>query len=536
MRNFLSKSKYRNFLMFSVLSVLLFGLFVILILGNNYIKSDNRVTDGYHQIYGIQMTEIEDEDAPQGVVKEYRFVLDDFHTNANCMAFYIVHQYARVYIDGKMVYEYYPVKESNVGNTLGCTWIIVPLVHDDSNKEIIIELTPVYKDILDNEIRFFHGAQYDIFIDILINNIIWFFISLACLSVGVLLICTHIHSKYHHKANNKSLVYLGLVAVLISFWKLFDMDLAPLLFEGNPRLLFYISYISLILVPLPLTKYVDSLLKQRNNNLLSYTYIGYFAVVTLLLILQYFSFFDLRSNISLILSLIVIVIVTLLITVVFKGDFQNVKKDNIKDILPLLLAILSSGGILDIIIYFTTSSTDDLVFTFISFFVYSLIIVVHSLSENDKRNYRDFQTGLYNSNSCKEYLDDNSKVDNCCVMMIDLNGLKYTNDNYGHAAGDRLILDLTEILKKSIPINDFIGRYGGDEFIAIINHCDQGKIDRITESLEYYKNECNEDRMPKLSFAYGYALSSESEGDLSDLLKIADERMYAQKEEHYKNQ
>ena len=42
--------------------------------------------------------------------------------------------------------------------------------------------------------------------------------------------------------------------------------------------------------------------------------------------------------------------------------------------------------------------------------------------------------------------------------------------------------------------------------------------------------------MPKLSFAYGYALSSDYEGTLSDLLKIADEKMYVKKEEHYKNQ
>jgi diguanylate cyclase (GGDEF)-like protein len=331
------------------------------------------------------------------------------------------------------------------------------------------------------------------------------------------------------------LVYLGLVAVLISFWKLFDIDLATLLFEGNPRLLFYVSYVSLIIVPLPLIRYVESLLRHKKCNIIGATFAFYFLIVIILLLLQFFPFFDLRANISLILSLIAIVILSLIFTVVFEGNFNSLKKNNMKDLLPLFLVILSIGGILDIIIYFATKSTDDLVFTFIAFFVYSLIIALYSLSENDKRSYRDFQTGLYNSNSCKEFLDDNPYLPNCGVMMIDLNGLKYTNDHYGHAAGDRLILDLTEILKKSLPMNDFIGRYGGDEFIAVIKNCDQDKIERIKENLEYYQRECNEDRMPKLSFAYGYALSSEHDCKLEDLLKIADEKMYDRKEEYYKN-
>ena len=109
--------------------------------------------------------------------------------------------------------------------------------------------------------------------------------------------------------------------------------------------------------------------------------------------------------------------------------------------------------------------------------------------------------------------------------MFDLNGLKYTNDNYGHAAGDRLIIDLTDVLKKSISVNDFVGRYGGDEFIAVINQCNPEKMNKIVENLERYTHDVNVDRLPKLSFAYGWALSSEHDGDLSELLKIADKNM-----------
>ncbi len=526
MNNFLSKIKYKKFLFLCLLALPLIILLSLLLFNNNYTKSDNRVTDGYHEVHDVKYEKIIDETAPQGVVKRYTMTIDDFHTNANCFAFYVVHHYAKVYIENELVYDFCPSKTTNVGRTLGCDWVIVPIIHDDENKIITVELTPVYFDVVEDEIEFLHGSQYDIFIDILVGDLTWLIIALACLSIGIVLIVGHLRSKYHHRAHDKSFVYLGLIAILISFWKLFDLDLAPLFIKGNPRLLFYISYISLMLAPLPLIKYVQCLFKQKNSFPLKLVFVVYFTTIVVGLCLHLFNVFDIRVNISLLLAIMIVTIISIIIIVMINGEFFSKKQESIKQLLPLFLGVLSIGGILDIIIYFVKGNTDNLAFTFISFFAYSLIIVINSLSENDKKYYRDFQTGLYNSNSCIEHLKEYANLKNCAIMMFDLNGLKYTNDNYGHAAGDRLIIDLTEILKKSIPMNDFIGRYGGDEFIAVIRDCNREKMKRIADNLERYTKDFNQDRMPKLSFAYGWALSNEHEGDLSELLKIADKNMY----------
>ncbi len=531
MKNFISKIKYKKLIGFSIIFIPLLVLFATLILSNNYIRTDNRVTDGYHEIHNITKEIIEDDDAPQGIVKKYTMTIDEFHTNANCLAFRVIHHYAKVYIGGELVHNFSPTNVGEVGDTLGCDWIIVPLVPSDNDKVVVIELTPVYFDVVGDEVEFYHGAQYDIFIDILLKDIVWLLISLACLCVGAVLIIGYLYSRYNHKAHNTSFIYLGLVALLISFWKLFDMNLAPLLFEGNPRLLFYLSYISLMLTPLPFIKYVDCLLKNKNNFAIKLLYVVYFTVVFVALVLQLFNAFDIRQNIALLLCIIVATIIAVVIIVFVDGEFIRKRANgSIKQLLPLFLGVLSFGGVLDIILYFVKESTQGLPFTFTSFFLYSLIVTINSISEGNKRNYRDFQTGLYNSNSCTEFISENSNMKNCAVMMIDLNGLKHTNDTYGHAAGDRLIIDLTTVLKKSIPVDDFIGRYGGDEFIAIISNCNSDRMNRIVDNLEKYKNECNVDRLPALSFAYGWALSNEHVGDLSELLKIADKNMYAHKE------
>ena len=535
MFDFFEKMKYKKVILLSVLLVPLFALFLLLGVNNNYIKSDNRVTDGYHEVH-ITMETLSDNTKPQGVIKKYTMNIEDFHTNANCLAFKVVHHYAQVYIDGELVYDFTPSSVKKVGNTLGCSWIIVPIVHDDKDKIIEVELTPVYFDVVEDEIAFYHGSQYDIFIDILLEEIFWMLISIGCLVVGFILLFGHAHAKRHHRAHNESFAYLGAIAILIACWRLFDMDLAPFLFEGYPRLLFYLSYVSLMIAPLPLIRYIECLLSNKKSCLaLRFLYAVYFTVIIVALILQLLNLVDIRYNISLLLAIMSVVIISIIIISFIEGGFiVNKKNNSIKQMLPVFLGVLSIGCILDIIIYLSQGTTDNLVFTFISFFLYSLIVAVNSLSENDKKYYKDFQTGLYNSNSCTEFIQENANLKNCAIMMFDLDGLKYTNDNYGHAAGDRLILDLTEVLKKSIPIDDFVGRYGGDEFIAVIKNCNPDKLNKIVHNLERNQNEINMDRLPKLSFAYGWALSNEHDGNLSDLMKIADKNMYDHKNEHYK--
>lgn len=57
-------------------------------------------------------------------------------------------------------------------------------------------------------------------------------------------------------------------------------------------------------------------------------------------------------------------------------------------------------------------------------------------------------------------------------MIFDLNDLKYTNDTLGHEAGNQMIKQFAHILSSQLPGMAFVGRYGGDEFLAMIRHCD----------------------------------------------------------------
>lgn len=60
--------------------------------------------------------------------------------------------------------------------------------------------------------------------------------------------------------------------------------------------------------------------------------------------------------------------------------------------------------------------------------------------------------------------------------MFDLNDLKLTNDTYGHVMGDKLIITFANVLKETIGYFNFVGRFGGDEFIAVMYNTSKNDV------------------------------------------------------------
>ena len=69
------------------------------------------------------------------------------------------------------------------------------------------------------------------------------------------------------------------------------------------------------------------------------------------------------------------------------------------------------------------------------------------------------------------------------LIMIDLDDFKRYNDTYGHQAGDQLLWELSDLIKKSIRKSDMIFRYGGDEFAVLVQGCDINMAEHIAQEL-----------------------------------------------------
>ena len=153
--------------------------------------------------------------------------------------------------------------------------------------------------------------------------------------------------------------------------------------------------------------------------------------------------------------------------------------------------------------------------------------------------FTDCLTGLYN----RVYLEFLHKracnKKDCWVsgIMIDLNGFKQINDNYGHAEGDLALCIVADLLRKSFSEYGVVTRYAGDEFVIMLNTTDDQLIQKIIESAKknfVTENEKN-DKPYQLSASMGYAITNLSNETIDDFMNRIDEQMYQDKMKYYEH-
>jgi diguanylate cyclase (GGDEF)-like protein len=149
--------------------------------------------------------------------------------------------------------------------------------------------------------------------------------------------------------------------------------------------------------------------------------------------------------------------------------------------------------------------------------------------------FLDANTGLPNKGKCDSVMSKhgmlNADKEDACVMF-DLNNLKTVNDTLGHRAGDTLILAFARIIRETMPKDVFVGRYGGDEFIAILFDTNENKVKKLLNDVNENVIRFNKtDSDVKISYAVGYQMSHKcSDCTLQTLLGKADQKMYKDKE------
>ena len=119
-----------------------------------------------------------------------------------------------------------------------------------------------------------------------------------------------------------------------------------------------------------------------------------------------------------------------------------------------------------------------------------------------------------------------------CTLVIDMDGLKRINDEYGHSEGDRAIKALADMIIRCCDSGEIAGRVGGDEFYIFAPDYSEIRLNRFIERMKGYTEEYNMANTLdyKFDFSYGSFLTeTDSYGSIEEFLKISDARMYEQK-------
>ena len=151
---------------------------------------------------------------------------------------------------------------------------------------------------------------------------------------------------------------------------------------------------------------------------------------------------------------------------------------------------------------------------------------------------RDGMTGLYNRRFLEEFIDkvaSQVKRDNetYSIMMLDVDYFKSVNDTYGHDIGDKVIIEIGNLLKNSIRTSDLAIRYGGEEFVVMLhNATDEGTLQiakKIHEKFSEITFDVGNGRTMQKTISIGISKFPKDGDTIWKCIKFADTALYVAK-------
>jgi diguanylate cyclase (GGDEF)-like protein len=154
---------------------------------------------------------------------------------------------------------------------------------------------------------------------------------------------------------------------------------------------------------------------------------------------------------------------------------------------------------------------------------------------------RDPTTSLLNHRGMNERLDE--EFSRCrrsgadfSVVMMDMDNFKLFNDTYGHAVGDEVLQMVARVLVKAVRKYDVVGRYGGDEFLALLPDTDADgavvlvrRVQAAVKEGAYFLEKQSQNRVP-IALSYGIATYPSEGGRLAEVMAVADANLYRSKQ------
>lgn len=149
------------------------------------------------------------------------------------------------------------------------------------------------------------------------------------------------------------------------------------------------------------------------------------------------------------------------------------------------------------------------------------------------KSIRDGLTSLYNHQYMNEIMEIKLKEtgitkSNLCLMMMDVDHFKEVNDKYGHLVGDKVLKEIADLILKNTRENDYIGRYGGEEFITMLPDTDMDNALKIAEDIRRDIQNHNYD-MDNLKVTISIGVAHYTGQSLNSLINSADVLLYQAK-------
>jgi len=161
-------------------------------------------------------------------------------------------------------------------------------------------------------------------------------------------------------------------------------------------------------------------------------------------------------------------------------------------------------------------------------------LVKVTTSELERLSTHDVLTSLYNRAEYIKIMDKKIKTaqryqERFGLILIDLDHFKLVNDNYGHNTGDKVLKAVADVLRKNIREDDFVGRWGGEEFIVIANYADANALEKLTKKLQKQMRSISVGPIKKITASFGLTIYNEGDTDEKMFARV-DNALYVAKQ------
>lgn len=526
----------------SVFVIILLGLMgMLLFISSTFSvqKETKRTEVAYMQLADWERSETEETGER---VFTYTIKLPEEMQGRTNLAIYSIHQNLQVFIEDEEVYTLQWVEGRNpFGKTPGIHWNFIGLKEADEGKTVTIRVTSAYQDSAEVVPEFYVGDKEAICKAVIGEEIQYYLIGIAMIILGIILIGFWGYA-YIGMKKGSNLLFLGTFSIVLAVWMINELRSTILIFY-SPIVCSYISFISLMLMPIPFLMYAKEFF--HNSNAKSWYVLCGLSVAQIIvcIVLQFLDIKDLRETLAsehfMLVAVLILVFYHTIREIIFFGFTRKMKLHLVG------ICACGIGAALDVAMYYTRMGKIGYMFCAISFLVYIAVLGVVAMKETyhimqqgklakkyEEMAYHDQMTGLLNRRAYEETMNsEDMKKKPYTVIMFDLNDLKKCNDVYGHNTGDDYIICCAQMIEEVFGEMGSCYRIGGDEFCVVAPAEMTPYCEKAFAKLEAkVRQENKKGKDYEMHIAYGLATFSASlDKELNDTRSRADANMYHMK-------
>ncbi len=444
-----------------------------------------------------------------------------------------LHQNVYIYADNEPLVGI-EAKNGFFGSTVGFRMNVCEIPRGTSTVKIVLKSSYVDQKAFSPEFCF--GSMSTLYKDIGKSATINGGVAFVSVVLGIVLFLLWFASNKNIKKDT-SMLYFSMFSVILGIWLFNETELSyTVLYDRGIASL--ISYVLLLILGIPYVMYVNEYLEVTKLKL-SYTIVSLNCVTAIALIIGHATgIYEFRQSAWIINLLLFICLMYTVYGIIWRINNYGLDRRSITTIIGF--AILFIVFLMDLYLFIADKSVSDILGK-IGVLIYILLLSVQGFSETlvviqegklaeyyKAQSRIDEMTGLYNRRELECTIEDTTDFVNTGIIAIDLNNLKYINDNYGHDKGDKYICWAADSIKRVFGGIGKAYRVGGDEFVVVVNKSYHKNLQKRLSRLKAIDS-VHRKQNPMTGLAIGLAIFGEDDVDFETVYKRADETMYEEK-------